>query len=90
MAINILLASQLRDKAKCDDTVQSTATNVSEMLVNLVAKYPEMRGPLFDGDKLRRSINVFVNGEDTRFLDDVATPLKDGDEVSILPAFAGG
>lgn len=53
--------------------------------------YPGIKGRLCDeAGKLRRFLNVYVNSEDIRFLDHQATPLKDGDEVSIVPAVAGG
>jgi len=90
MAINVLLPTPLRDLINGEDTFATNGANVSAVLDNLMVAYPVMRDRLFDAGKLRRSINVFVNGEDIRFLDNGATALNDGDELSILPAFAGG
>ena len=53
-------------------------------------QYPALRERLFDGDELRRFVNVYVNNEDIRYLDDLATPVAAHDEVSIIPAVAGG
>ncbi len=53
-------------------------------------QYPALRDRLFDGDELRRFVNVYVNNEDIRYLDDLATAVAEKDEVSIIPAVAGG
>ena len=53
-------------------------------------QYPALRERLFDGDELRRFVNVYVNNEDIRYLEDLATPVAANDEVSIIPAVAGG
>ena len=53
-------------------------------------QYPSLRERLFDGEELRRFVNVYVNDEDIRYLDDLATPVSAGDELSIIPAVAGG
>ena len=52
--------------------------------------FPALHDRLFDGDELRRFVNVYVNNEDIRYLDDLNTPVADKDEVSIIPAVAGG
>ncbi|HEX3448970.1 MAG TPA: MoaD/ThiS family protein, partial [Isosphaeraceae bacterium] len=52
--------------------------------------YPALRERLFDGDELRRFVNVYVNDEDIRYLEELATPVAATDEVSIIPAVAGG
>ena len=62
-----------------------------QLLQAMEGRYPGILGRLCDeSGKLRRFLNVYVNSEDIRFLDNQATPLKDGDEVSIVPAVAGG
>jgi molybdopterin converting factor small subunit len=63
---------------------------VGEILANLGTAYPPLRERLFDGAELRRFVNVYVNNEDIRYLDDLATPVAEKDEVSIIPAVAGG
>jgi len=63
---------------------------VGEVLNSLTSDHPDLRSRLFDGDDLRRFVNVYVNNEDIRFLDDLDTPVAPTDEVSIIPAVAGG
>ena len=61
------------------------------MLATLTKKYPELGKRLYKSEnELNRFINVYVNDEDIRFIDNLGTALKDGDEVSIVPAIAGG
>ena len=52
--------------------------------------HPELKDRILDGDEVRRFVNVYVNNEDIRYLDDLATPVAEKDEVSIIPAIAGG
>jgi len=67
------------------------ASSVDGLLQALEARYPGILGRLCDeSGKLRRFLNVYVNSEDIRFLQNQETPLTDGDEVSIVPAVAGG
>ena len=69
---------------------RSTATTVGDVLDGLYERYDGLRDRIaVDGD-LRRFVNVYVGGEDIRFLDGLDTPVEDGDEVTILPAVAGG
>jgi molybdopterin converting factor small subunit len=63
---------------------------VGEVLANLGTVYPSLRDRLFDGEELRRFVNIYVNNEDIRYLDDLATAVGEKDEVSIIPAVAGG
>lgn len=67
------------------------AKDILSLVEELEKKYPGFKERLFDENgNLRRFINIFVNDEDIRFLENEKTPLKDGDEVSIIPAIAGG
>jgi molybdopterin synthase sulfur carrier subunit len=72
------------------DRVDAAGTTVGEILSQLGTQYPAIRERLFDGDELRRFVNVYVNNEDIRYLDDLATAVAATDEVSIIPAVAGG
>lgn len=75
------------DKAE----VSVEATTLREAIEQLAASNGEIKGRLLDDSgELRRFVNVYVNEEDVRFLQKLDTPLKDGDEVSIVPAIAGG
>ena len=61
------------------------------MLDNLDAAFPGLKDRICDeAGNVRRFVNIFVNGEDIRFLEEKATPVKDADEISIVPAIAGG
>jgi molybdopterin converting factor small subunit len=66
-------------------------STVGEVLDDLFARYTELRDRISEDDgSLRRFVNVYVEGEDIRFLDGLETPVADGGEVTILPAVAGG
>ena len=72
------------------DSVEAVGATVGEVLGQVGARYPGLKERIFDGDDLRRFVNVYVNNEDIRYLDDLATPVAEKDEVSIIPAVAGG
>ena len=72
-------------------SVPGSGSTLGALVEHLEATYPGMRERLMDGEgQLRRFVNVYVNGDDVRFIDGLGTALKDGDEVSIVPAVAGG
>jgi sulfur-carrier protein len=91
MPVTVKLPTQLREAAGGATATQVDGTTVGEALEALYAEHGELRGRLADDDGgLRRFVNVYLGGEDIRFLDGLETPLRDGDEVTILPAVAGG
>jgi len=92
MAITIKLPAQLRDAAAGESAVTvQDAGSVGDALAKLYERHAELRERLADeGGELRRFVNVYLKGEDVRFLDGLATPVADGDEITILPAVAGG
>lgn len=91
MAVSVLVPTPLRNLTQGQDTVEVDAANVSTLVDVLEAQYPGMGGRLRGDDgTLRRFINIYVNDEDIRFLNGAETPLKEGDQVSIVPAIAGG
>jgi molybdopterin synthase sulfur carrier subunit len=91
MAVTVKLPTQLRDAAGGATAAQVEGATVGEALEALYAEHGELRERLADGDGgLRRFVNIYLGGEDIRFLDGLDTPLGDGDEVTILPAVAGG
>jgi molybdopterin synthase sulfur carrier subunit len=91
MPVTIKLPTQLRDVAGGAAEASADGNTVGEVLEGLYAQHGELRGRLAGDDgELRRFVNVYVKGEDIRFLDGLATPVADGDEVTILPAVAGG
>ena len=91
MPIKVLIPTPLRNLTANAAEVAVDAADINALLAALEAKHPGLKERLCDdGGKLRRFVNVYVNEEDIRFLKSEATALKDGDEVSIVPAIAGG
>ena len=91
MPVQVLIPTPLQKFTNDEASVELDATSVDALVDALDNRYPGLKGRLCDEvGKLRRFLNVYVNSEDIRFLDNQATALKDGDEVSIVPAVAGG
>ena len=91
MPTNVRIPTPLRKLTNDEDVVQVTATTVGAAIAELQVRYPGIKERLVDEKgEVRRFVNVYVNEEDIRFLQNQQTPLKDGDEVSIIPAIAGG
>ncbi|MBM4415003.1 MAG: MoaD/ThiS family protein [Chloroflexi bacterium] len=91
MAVNVKIPTPLRALTGDADTVAADAATLGELVGVLERGYPGMRERLCDETgSLRRFVNVYINGEDVRFLAGLDTALKSGDEVSIVPAVAGG
>ncbi len=86
----VRIPTPLRPHAGGQDRVEAQGTTVAEVLAELGKQYPALAVRLFEGTELRRFVNVYVNNEDIRYLEDLATPVGPGDEVSIIPAVAGG
>jgi sulfur-carrier protein len=91
MAVQVLIPTPLQKFTNDEASVSLDAGTVSALVDALEARYAGIKGRLCDDSgKLRRFLNIYVNSEDIRFLDNEATSLNDGDEVSIVPAVAGG
>jgi sulfur-carrier protein len=91
MAVVVKIPTQLRAAAGGDAEAQIDGATVQEVLDGLFDRYGELRARISDDDgSLRRFVNVYVAGEDIRFLNGLATPVPAGSEVTILPAVAGG
>jgi len=86
----VRIPTPLRSQAGGRDHVEAAGSTVGEILANLGQEFPPLRDRLFDGEELRRFVNVYVNNEDIRYLDDLNTAVAEKDEVSIIPAVAGG
>ncbi len=87
----ILIPTALRQFTEQSDSVEVNGGTVAEALNQLTAKYPNIKGNLFNEQgKLRSFVNVYVNDEDIRYLDKDQTPLERGDTISIIPSIAGG
>ena len=91
MAVVVKIPTQLRSAAGGEAEAQIDGATVREVLNGLFERHSELRVRISDEDgSLRRFVNVYVAGEDIRFLEGLATPLVDGSELTILPAVAGG
>jgi molybdopterin converting factor small subunit len=86
----VRIPTPLRPHAGGQDVITVTGSTVGEILSDLGTKYPALHERIFEGGELRRFVNVYVNNEDIRYLDELATPVAENDEVSIIPAVAGG
>jgi molybdopterin synthase sulfur carrier subunit len=91
MAVQVLIPTPLQKFTNEESSTSVEASSIDELLQALESRYPGILERLCDDKgKLRRFLNLYVNSEDIRFLNHQATPLQDGDEVSIVPAVAGG
>ncbi|MDQ6999290.1 MAG: ubiquitin-like small modifier protein 1 [Mariprofundus sp.] len=91
MSVSVRIPTPLRKLTGGADEVSVEGANVGEIIENLEAAHPGLKERLCDDNgEIRRFVNVYVNDEDVRFMAGRATELKDGDEVSIVPAIAGG
>lgn len=90
MSIIVHIPAPMRAATGGNGSVSVAGNTVREALAVIGATYPDFAVRLFEGNSLKRFINVFINDEDIRYLDNLDTAVKDGDEVSIIPAVAGG
>lgn len=91
MSVKVLIPTPLQKFTNNQATVECSANTVSELFDALEASCPGIKQRLCDEKgQPRRFLNFYVNSEDIRFLEGINTPLKDGDQVSIVPAVAGG
>src|SRR4030042_2772693 len=91
MAVKVRVPTPLRKFTQGADEVSAQGNNVKAIVEDLEKNFPGMKERICDETgKIRRFVNIYVNEEDVRFLKQDNTSLKDGDEVSIIPAIAGG
>ena len=91
MAAKVRIPTPLRKLTNNEEVVEVSADTIGAAIAELQLRYPGIKERLLDDTgAVRRFVNVYVNEEDIRFLQNQQTPLKDGDEVSIIPAIAGG
>jgi sulfur-carrier protein len=91
MPVQVRIPSVLRRQTEGAESVLLEGQTLGEILEGLETRYEGLRGKLRGPrGEIRRFVNIYVNQEDIRFLDNKATKLKDGDEVAIVPAIAGG
>ena len=91
MEISVRIPTPLRRLTNGQDKATLTSTNIKNMVDDLEENFPGMKKRLCDDEgNLRNFVNVYINGEDLRFLNGIDTALKNGDEISLVPAVAGG
>ncbi|HUU49962.1 MAG TPA: MoaD/ThiS family protein [Nitrospinota bacterium] len=91
MSVQVRIPSPLLSLTQNKSEVTAEGSNVKEVLEDLEKQFSGIRERLFDeSGSVRRFINIYINEEDIRFLDGENTQIKDGDEISIIPAIAGG
>jgi molybdopterin converting factor small subunit len=91
MSVLVKIPTQLRAAAGGEAQAEVDGATVQEVLDGLFARFDELRTRIYDENgSLRRFVNVYLAGEDIRFLDGLSTPVADGAELTILPAVAGG
>ena len=90
MAIEVRIPTILRTYTDGEKAVSGEGGSLSELIENLESSHPGLKDRLIENGELRRFVNVYVNDEDVRFTGSLETSLKDGDQVVVLPAVAGG
>jgi molybdopterin synthase sulfur carrier subunit len=90
MAITVRIPTPLRSLTAGEEEVSAEGATVRAVIDNLESAHPGLRDRLLDEKGIRRFVNVYLGDEDVRFLDGLDTRLKAGDELSIIPAIAGG
>ena len=90
MSVTVKIPTQLRAATGGQSEVEAEGATVGEVLDSVFDSHGDLRERITQDGDLRRFVNVYVSGEDIRFQDGLDTELSDGDEVTILPAVAGG
>jgi sulfur-carrier protein len=90
MPVTVKIPTQLRGATGGEGEAQVPGATVGEVLDALFERYGDLRERIYEDGSLRRFVNVYVGGEDIRFLSGLETEVSEGDEVTILPAVAGG
>ncbi len=91
MAVSIRIPTPLRKFTAGQEEVEVEASTVGEALTALVEDHPDIKPKIMSDDgEVRRFVNIFAGDEDIRFQDKLETVLEEGDQVSIVPAIAGG
>jgi molybdopterin converting factor small subunit len=90
VSIRVQIPTPLRQHTEGRAVVEVSGGTVQAALDDLGKKCPGIAGRIFDNGQVRRFVNVYLNDEDIRYLDNLATAVKDGDELAIIPAVAGG
>ncbi len=90
MSVKVHIPTPMRPHTDNQATVEVSGGTVQAVLDDLSRRFPAIAQRLFDNGQLRRFVNLYLNDEDIRYLDNLKTAVKDGDELNIIPAVAGG
>ncbi|HSI86000.1 MAG: MoaD/ThiS family protein [Candidatus Methylacidiphilales bacterium] len=92
MPLQVSIPTPLRNLTNNKDTVEATGATIGEVIADLDSKYPSISERLLDKKtgRIQRFVNIYVNGENVRFMEDKDTPVTEKDEIFIEPAIAGG
>jgi sulfur-carrier protein len=91
VAVKVIIPTALRQYTDGQSALQLEGATVGDVLSQLVERHPEFGSQIFDGEgKLRSFVNLYRNDDDVRYLDGLSTPVSDRDDLSIIPAIAGG
>lgn len=90
MAIEVRIPTILRQYTDGAKAVEGSGSTLDELFADLESRHPGLRDRLVEGEGLRRFVNVYLNDEDVRFLGGLQASVEDGDNVTVLPAVAGG
>jgi MoaD family protein len=90
MPVKIRIPQMMRKFTGGETIVEVAGSNVQEVIDALGAKFPDIVGRMCDNGRLRPHVNIILNEEDIRFMDNVQTAVKDGDVLEIIPAISGG
>ena len=90
MPIKVQVPTPMREQAGGKSEVEAAGATVKELLADVIRQYPALEPKLFDKGQLRPYVNIYVNDEDIRYLDELDTAVKDGEVVALIPAVAGG
>ncbi len=91
MKVHVRIPSPLKKLAGGQDVIKAEGNTVGEVVQKLVETYPDLKQRLLDEQgMIRRFINIYVNDQDIRFIRGLEMPLEEGDQLSIIPAIAGG
>ncbi|MAX12338.1 MAG: molybdopterin synthase sulfur carrier subunit [Chloroflexi bacterium] len=87
---NVKIPTPLRQLTDNMTSVDVEGANVIELIDNLDNKFPGVKDKIMEDNSLKHFVNIYINGEDIRYIDSLNTEIKDNDEISIVPAVAGG
>ena len=91
MSVTVRIPTPLRKLTQNEPEVEVSGNNIESLIDNLDTNYPGIKERIYDeADNIRRFVNIYLNDEDIRFLEGKSTAVTDGDDVSIIPAIAGG